>query len=162
MGAPPPPSGETLQTKVTIVGKNEIYNRENLVGPFLVHNLLDSTGYVCPARPASKRMFQPSITVLYPRTSLPPLAQEPQAQAHCMTVGDQLNSHFFVQQMGRSHAPYPCRPHHGHPPQNQRIPLLCVTDHSSGHTKESLTPTGGATTKRGKTLSSVPSMCVVR
>ena len=29
-----------LQTKVTIVGKNEIYNRENLVGPFLVHKLL--------------------------------------------------------------------------------------------------------------------------
>ena len=26
--------------KVTIVGKNEIYNRENLVGPFVVHKLL--------------------------------------------------------------------------------------------------------------------------
>ena len=35
-GGPPPP----LQTKVTIVGKNEIYNRENLVGPFLVHKRL--------------------------------------------------------------------------------------------------------------------------
>ena len=32
---PPPP-----QTKVTIVGKNEIYNWENLIGPFLVHKLL--------------------------------------------------------------------------------------------------------------------------
>ena len=31
----PPP-----QTKVTIVGKNEIYNRENLVRPFLVHQVL--------------------------------------------------------------------------------------------------------------------------
>ena len=30
-GVPPPP-----QTKVTIVGKNEIYIRENLMGPFLV------------------------------------------------------------------------------------------------------------------------------
>ena len=30
---PPAP----LQTKVTVVGKSEIYNRENLVGPFLVH-----------------------------------------------------------------------------------------------------------------------------
>ena len=28
------------QTKVTIVGKNEIYNWENLVGPFLVRKLL--------------------------------------------------------------------------------------------------------------------------
>ena len=33
--APPPP-----QTKVTIVGKNKIYRRENLTGPFLVHKLL--------------------------------------------------------------------------------------------------------------------------
>ena len=32
---PPPP-----QTKATIVGKNEIYNRENLIGPFLVQQLL--------------------------------------------------------------------------------------------------------------------------
>ena len=30
---PPPP----LQTKVIIVGKNEICNWENLIGPFLVH-----------------------------------------------------------------------------------------------------------------------------
>ena len=34
-GDPPPP----LQTKVTTVGKNEIYKRENLPGPFLVHKL---------------------------------------------------------------------------------------------------------------------------
>ena len=76
------------------------------------------------------------------------------AQARCMIVGDQLNSHFFAYQMGRSHAPYPGRPHHGHPLQNQRPPLLCVTDHSSGHTEEweSLTPTRGATPKHGKTL----------
>ena len=33
---PPPPP----RTKVTIAGKNEIYHRENLVGPFLAHNLL--------------------------------------------------------------------------------------------------------------------------
>ena len=33
----PPP-----QTKVTIVGKNEIYNKENLVGPFLVHKIFGS------------------------------------------------------------------------------------------------------------------------
>ena len=34
-GAPPPPT----QSKVTIVGKNEICHSENLVGPFLVHKL---------------------------------------------------------------------------------------------------------------------------
>ena len=33
-GAPPPP------TKMTIAGENEIYIRENLIGPFLVHKLL--------------------------------------------------------------------------------------------------------------------------
>ena len=33
--SPPSP-----QTKVTIVGRNETYNRENLIGPFLVHNFL--------------------------------------------------------------------------------------------------------------------------
>ena len=37
--SPPPPSP---QTKVTIVGKNEIYNRENPIGPFLVHNVFRS------------------------------------------------------------------------------------------------------------------------
>ena len=26
-------------TEVTIVGKNELYNRRNLVGPFVVHNI---------------------------------------------------------------------------------------------------------------------------
>ena len=41
-----PPS----QTKVTIVGKNEIYDWENLVGPFLVHKLLGSRP---PLRPPS-------------------------------------------------------------------------------------------------------------
>ena len=76
------------------------------------------------------------LSMLYPQTPLPPLAQEPKAQAHCMTVGNQITSHFSAQQIGRSHAPYPCRPHHGHPPQNQRIPLFCMTDHSSGHTEE--------------------------
>ena len=82
----------------------------------------------------------------------------------CMTVGDQITSHFFTQQMGRSHAPCPCRPHHGHPPQNQRIPFLCVTDHSSGHTEEweSLTPTRRATPKREKTLPGAPGVCPAR
>ena len=69
-----------------------------------------------------------------------------------MAVGDQLNSRFFTQRTGQSYAPYPYRPHHGHPPQNQRIPFLCVTNHSSGHTEEweSLTPTRGARQGLGK------------
>ena len=36
-GETPPPTPP--QTKVTMVGKNEIYNRENLVGPFFIHKL---------------------------------------------------------------------------------------------------------------------------
>ena len=28
------------QTKVTIVGKNDTYNRENLIGPFAVHQFV--------------------------------------------------------------------------------------------------------------------------
>ena len=40
-GDPSPKTPSPLpQTKVTIVGKNEIYNRENLVRPFLVHQVL--------------------------------------------------------------------------------------------------------------------------
>ena len=39
-GGPPPPGPLPPQTEVTIVGTNEIYNRQNLVGPFLVHKLL--------------------------------------------------------------------------------------------------------------------------
>ena len=34
-GTPPP-----FQTEVTIVGKHEIYPRENLIGPLLVHKVL--------------------------------------------------------------------------------------------------------------------------
>ena len=47
--SPPPPA----RTKVTIVGKNEIYNRENLVGPFLVHKLLPP-----PPPPAHKSVLE--------------------------------------------------------------------------------------------------------
>ena len=36
----PKPPSPSAQTKVTIVGKNEIYKRENLVRLFLVHKLL--------------------------------------------------------------------------------------------------------------------------
>ena len=38
--ASPPPGPPAPQTKVTIVGKKEICNGEDLVGPFLVHILL--------------------------------------------------------------------------------------------------------------------------
>ena len=39
-GGIPPTWTHPLQTKATIVGKNEIYNRDNFVGPFLIHKLL--------------------------------------------------------------------------------------------------------------------------
>ena len=39
-GGAPPPWTPRPKTKVTIAGPNEIYNRENIVGPFLVHKLL--------------------------------------------------------------------------------------------------------------------------
>ena len=39
-GASPKTPSPPPQTKVTIAGKNEIYNRENLVRPFLVHQVL--------------------------------------------------------------------------------------------------------------------------
>ena len=39
-GASPKTPSPPPQTKVTIVGKNEIYNRENVVRPFLVHQVL--------------------------------------------------------------------------------------------------------------------------
>ena len=46
LGNPPPP----LQTKVTNVGKNQIYRWENLVGLFSVHTLL---GPIPPPHPPS-------------------------------------------------------------------------------------------------------------
>ena len=42
----PPP-----KTKVTFVGKNEIYNQENLIGPFLVHKLLGPRPPLAPSPP---------------------------------------------------------------------------------------------------------------
>ena len=45
---PPPP-----QTKVTIVGKKEIYKRENLIGPFSVHKLLGPRPPLPPPSPPS-------------------------------------------------------------------------------------------------------------
>ena len=41
------------QTKGTIVGKTEIYKKENLVGPLLVHNLLVPD----PPPPPTTRLF---------------------------------------------------------------------------------------------------------
>ena len=52
---PPPP---TLQTKVTIVGKNESYHWENRVGPFLVHTLL---GPRAPSLFSSKTSLPPTV-----------------------------------------------------------------------------------------------------
>ena len=110
--------------------------------------------------PVFRHVFCMSRTAM-PGPSLSDMPQEPQAQAHCMTVGEQLNSHFFARKMGPSNAPYPCSlvplypcPIMATHLKNQRIPLLCVTDHSRDHTEawDSLTPTRGATPKRGKSL----------
>ena len=49
----PPP-----QTKVTIVGKNEIYNRENLVRPFLVHQVLGPKPPAPLPPPAQKKPWR--------------------------------------------------------------------------------------------------------
>ena len=93
------------------------------------HGSIKPTKRVClPGAPN----IQMNVPAIY-HNALPPNITP---SSSLETVGNQRNCHFFAQQMGQSHAPYPCRPHHGHPPQNQRIPLLCVTDHSSGHTKE--------------------------
>ena len=50
---------------MTIVGKNEIYNREHLVGPFLVHKLLGPLppfeyfpGPVCPLASLTSACFR--------------------------------------------------------------------------------------------------------
>ena len=56
-GTPPPKPPPPPQTKVTIAGKNEIYNRENLVRPFLVHQVL---GPKPPPPPLLKRSPAPN------------------------------------------------------------------------------------------------------
>ena len=70
----PPP-----QTKVTIVGKNEIYNRENLVRPFLVHQVLGPKPPPPLPPPCSKRSPDPPP---------PPPPTRPGHPAHhrCATV----------------------------------------------------------------------------
>ena len=51
-----PPLDPHLRFKVTIAGKNEIYNRDHLARPFLVHKLL---GPPPPPRPTTKALCQP-------------------------------------------------------------------------------------------------------
>ena len=46
---PPPPDPPPLQTKVTIVGKNEMYHKENLIAPYLF-------GSQTPPPPANVRL----------------------------------------------------------------------------------------------------------
>ena len=47
-GYPPPPGPPPPKTKVTITGKHKIYHSENLIGPFLVHQLLDASPHPAP------------------------------------------------------------------------------------------------------------------
>ena len=59
-GASPKTPSPPPQTKVTTVGKNEIYNKENMVRPFLVHQVLG------PKTP-------PPLPPLLKRSPAPPL-----------------------------------------------------------------------------------------
>ena len=86
--APPP------QTKETIVGQNAIYRRENLIGPFLVHNFLGAR----PPPPAQKTPPpatqktppppppRPSLSEYIPG-SRPPAAPPPRAAGHRARAG---------------------------------------------------------------------------
>ena len=69
---PPPP----LQTKVTTVGKKEIYHWKNLIGAFLVHTLL---GPRPPPSPSSNTSLPPP-----PHRAVGPL----KAYAHCRCLDD--------------------------------------------------------------------------
>ena len=53
-GTPPPKPPPPLRLKVAIVGKSETYNRENLVRPFLVHQVLGPKPPPPPPHPNSK------------------------------------------------------------------------------------------------------------
>ena len=57
-GSPKTPSPPP-QTKVTIVGRNETYNWENLVEPFLVHKLLGPKPPLPPPPPVKRRPVLP-------------------------------------------------------------------------------------------------------
>ena len=59
--APPPPPP---QTKGTIAGQNEVYNREDLAGPLLVHTLL---GPRLPQSALTNQRFVPTVVALQPR-----------------------------------------------------------------------------------------------
>ena len=74
------PPGPLPQTKVTTAGKNEIYERENLVGPFLVHTLgsqnppFPPSTTSLPGTRGSQWPFQRSVTgtgILLPWLSPP-------------------------------------------------------------------------------------------
>ena len=74
----PPP-----QTKVTIVGKNEIYNRENLVRPFLVHQVLGPKPPPPLPPPAQKKPCPPPPPHVPPKSAHAPLCQIPHSPSPC-------------------------------------------------------------------------------
>ena len=63
IGGPPPPP-----PKMTIVGKNGIYNWEKLIGPFLEHNFLDPPPRAqktpCPRPPRFQYIFLGGVELL--------------------------------------------------------------------------------------------------
>ena len=78
---PPLPGPSSPKNKVTIVVQNEIYHRENLVGPFLVHKLLGPR----PSPPTPPLSSSPALS----SPAQPP--PEPQTYAtgkeQCVSVG---------------------------------------------------------------------------
>ena len=90
-GVPPPPPW-TLQNKVTIVGKSEIYNRENVVGPFLVHKLLGPIPPLPPSPPSHTSLALPQSGHLDFVVGL----TRPKAHPRCQQAVGLQDVHTFV------------------------------------------------------------------
>ena len=81
MHPPPPP-----RTKGTIVGNNEIYRRETLIGPFLVHKCLGPRPPPPPSSPSDTSWGRVRVWVaqgaLLPTFHIKPLPQREVSHDH--------------------------------------------------------------------------------
>ena len=78
-------------------------------------------GYVCPVHARCVPGIQINVPAIYPDAL--PANITPSSIPGTLSTNMIVDDHSNAQQMGLSHAPYPCKPHHGYPCQNQRIPL---------------------------------------